>query len=167
MTRALYAAPIVVLVIARIVLSVLDPSEVGVHAALDSAALVVLVLGQIFGGILGSAFGSVTFAAVGLGVPIVALGAATDALWGADVSSTAGALCLLSAGAGFVVSAPFRRERFDSAVVLGVGGLAIALGARILMLDGPRSALWMAAPIVVCAAAWLPVRWRSARSAAP
>lgn len=167
MTRALHAVPIAVLVIARIVLSVLDASEVGVHAALDAAALVVLVLGQVFGGILGTGFGSVTFAALGLGVPIVALGAVMDALWGAEASSTAGALCLLSAGAGFAVAAPFRRVRFERGLVLGVGGLAIALGARTLMLDGPRSALWMAAPTVVCAASWLAVRWRSARSAAP
>lgn len=93
---------------------------------LDLGALVLVGAAALGGRVLGTGFGSITLAAVITLLPVIGLGALTDAVAGRAASDLMGLLCLLGAGVGFALAVPARAERFEQGLValLSLGTLA-------------------------------------------
>jgi hypothetical protein len=125
-----------------------DASALTQIAALDLGALVLLAVAVIVTPSSGTFFGSLTFSAVALGVPLALLGYATEKLGSHHLANMMGCVGLLGAGAGMCAASVTRRA-------LAVFGLiALAAGTYFLVnIHQTNESLLIAAP------AWATAAW--------
>jgi hypothetical protein len=123
----------------------------------DVAALIPIACASVMGAILGAAFGSVALTALGIGLPVAALGWLAEKAVSRDFSGLMGQVCLLGIGVGFSIASFRRRDTFSRCLLLALalgalaGGIALLAERRLL-----GNAILVAAPYLVAAcASWL------------